>query len=137
MLYMRDDLNANKTIVFMVSTNIYIPLAIGYRHLHRLESSFEVFLLCLFWWETIEFMRNSSGGTRRVIFDAIVHHISTIDLQFLKKKFKALTCILQITPITMCKPLQSKFCLVNNEVNNIFLLNPVFHFVSHYKFREC
>lgn len=24
MLYMRDDLNANKTIVFMVSTNIYI-----------------------------------------------------------------------------------------------------------------
>lgn len=50
MLYMRDDLNANKTIVFMVSTNIYIyiPLAIGYCHLHRLESSFEVFLLCLF-----------------------------------------------------------------------------------------
>lgn len=26
MLYMRDDLNANKTIVFMVSTNIYIYL---------------------------------------------------------------------------------------------------------------
>lgn len=33
-------------------------------------------------------MRNSSGGTRRVIFDSIVHHISTIDLQFFEKEIQ-------------------------------------------------